>query len=130
MCVCVCGGVFQKVGPEKPIKSKRSVPTSIGLNMQIMQSCFAIDCLYICISEFRKSVSVVPQLSSPPPKFYEDGAPDCGCAIQSTCSCVLIYLKCLSLLPICTCILIMIYKTFPSTTCALKIIHHFLDVYA
>ncbi len=38
--------------------------------MQVMQSCFAIDCVYICISEFGKSV---PQssLPPPPPQFYE-----------------------------------------------------------
>ncbi len=52
-----------------------------GLNMQITQSCFAINCVYICISEFGKSV---PQSSSPsPPKFYEDWCPcqHIGCTI-------------------------------------------------
>ena len=34
------------------MESKKSVPTSIGFEYAI---CFAIDCGYICISEFGKS---------------------------------------------------------------------------
>ncbi len=66
---------YKKVGPEKPMKSKKSVPTSIGFEYANNAKLFCDRlCLYLYIG-IRK---VGPTIEyPPPPKFYEDVRP-CG----------------------------------------------------
>ena len=48
-----------------------------GLNMRIMQSCFAINCVYICTYIGFQKVGPTIEFTPPPPppKFYEDVRP-------------------------------------------------------
>ncbi len=43
--------------------------------MQIRQNCFAIDCVYICISEFGKSRNISPTIEFTLPNFMRMCAP-------------------------------------------------------